>query len=87
MVCIFIEKQGLKGEIIMANFVYKRTEQKSMKIAGLLNTSTMTINVDGNDKSLSTLFSPFSDFEVEINIKVKEEEELDEPTSDKDDEE
>lgn len=71
----------------MANFVYKRTEQKSMKIAGLFNANTMTINVDGVDKELSTLFSPFSDFEVEINIKVKEEEELDEPTSDKDDEE
>lgn len=66
----------------MANFVFKRTEQKSMKIAGLLNSSTMIINVDGEDKDLSTLFSPFSNFEVEINIKVKEEEELDEPTSD-----
>ena len=66
----------------MANFVFKRTEQKSMKIAGLLNSSTMIINVDGEDKDLSTIFSPFSNFEVEINIKVKEEEELDEPTSD-----
>lgn len=71
----------------MANFVFKRTEQKSMKIAGLLNSSTMIINVDGEDKDLSTLFSPFSNFEVEINIKVKEEEELDEPTSDNDDKE
>lgn len=71
----------------MANFVFKRTEQRSMKIAGLINTDTMTINVDGVDKDLSTLFSPFSDFEVEINIKVKEEEELDEPTSKNDDKE
>ena len=69
----------------MANFVFKRTEQKSMKIAGLLNTDTMVINVDGDDKDLSTLFSPFSHFDVEINIKVKEEEEQDEPTSKDDD--
>ena len=33
----------------MANFVFKRTEQKSMKIAGLLNSSTMIINVDGEE--------------------------------------
>ena len=37
----------------------------------------MVINVDGEDKQLSTLLRDFADLPVEINIKVKEE--LDEP--------
>ena len=64
----------------MANFVFKRTEQKAMKIAGMIDTDTMVVNVDGDDKQLKTLFSPFNGCDVEINIKVKSEDELDEPT-------
>lgn len=66
----------------MANFVFKRIEQKTMKIAGILDTDAMTIDVDGNEKRLSTLLSPFNSTEIEINVKIKSEEELDEPTSD-----
>lgn len=66
----------------MANFVFKETETKqtSMKIAGIINTDNMTIDVDGEEKKLATLLSVFNGGCVEINVKVKEENELDEPT-------
>lgn len=70
----------------MANFVYKRLTQTSMKIAGILDTDSMTVDVDGEDKKLSTLLSDFNGAGVEINIKVKDEEELDEPSSSDEDE-
>lgn len=64
----------------MANFVFKETKQTSMKITGIIDTDNMTINVDGEDKKLTTLLSVFNGGGVEINVKVKEENELDEPT-------
>lgn len=45
----------------------------------LSQTKVIGINVDGEDKQLSTLLRDFADLPVEINIKVKDEEELDEP--------
>lgn len=66
----------------MAAFTYKKTSTTSttsMKVTGILNPQTMVINVDGEDKQLSTLLRDFADLPVEINIKVKDEEELDEP--------
>lgn len=63
----------------MANFVFK-AKQTSMKIAGIIDTDNMTIDVDGEEKKLSTLLSVFNGGGIEINIKVKEENELDEPT-------
>ena len=62
----------------MAAFNYKKTSTTSMKVTGILNPQTMVINVDGEDKQLSTLLRDFADLPVEINIKVKDEEELDE---------
>ena len=62
------------------NFTYKKTTTTAMKIAGIINTDTMTIDVDGEEKKLSTLLSDFNGGAIEINIKVKDEEELDEPT-------
>lgn len=64
----------------MANFSFKETKQTAMKIAGLIDTDNMTIEVDGEDKKLATLLSVFNGGAVEINVKVKEENELDEPT-------
>ena len=64
----------------MANFAFKKTEQRTMKIIGELNTEIMTINVNGEDKRLATLLSPFTGYTVEISIKEKTDEELDEPT-------
>ena len=40
----------------------------------------MTVEVDGGEKKLATLLSEFNGGSVEINVKVKEESELDEPT-------
>ena len=68
-------------KIYMANFVYKKTTQTSMKVAGIIDTDKMTVDVDGDVKKLSTLLSDFNGGCVEINIKIKDEEELDEPTS------
>lgn len=62
------------------NFVYKRTETTAMKIVGIIDTDNMTIDVDGEEKKLATLLSVFNGGGVEINVKVKEENELDEPT-------
>lgn len=66
----------------MANFVYKKTVTTSMKVAGILDTDNMTVDVDGEEKKLSTLLSDFNGAPMEINIKLKEEEELDEPKAD-----
>lgn len=63
----------------MANFVFKETKQTSMKIVGIIDTDNMTIDVGGEEKKLATLLSVFNGGGVEINVKVKEENELDEP--------
>lgn len=70
----------------MANFTYKRTMQTAMKISGIIDTDKMTVTVDGIEKDISTLLSDFNGAEVEINIKTKDEEELDEPSSSDEDE-
>lgn len=58
-----------------------------MKAAGTLDTYRMVIDVNGEEKKLSTLLSDFNGEEIEINIKTKSEEELDPPESpDEDDE-
>ena len=64
----------------MANFAYKKTTTTAMKVAGILDTDNMTVDVDGEEKKLSTLLSDFNGCAIEINIKVKHEEDLDEPT-------
>ena len=63
-----------------SNFNYKRTTQTTMKVAGILDISRMTIDVDGETKSLATLLSPFQGTAIDLNVKVKDEEELEEPT-------
>lgn len=70
----------------MAAFTYKKTEVISMKVAGILDTDTMTIDVEGEEKELSTLLSDFQGAEIEFTIKTKTEEELEEPVSNSGDE-
>ncbi|MGN0382777.1 MAG: hypothetical protein ACI4DS_00795 [Eubacterium sp.] len=66
----------------MANaFSFKEVTTKTMKIAGMVDTDNMTINVDGEEKKLSTLLSVFNGVDVDIQVKIKSEEELDEPIS------
>lgn len=64
----------------MSNFTYKRTTTTSMKVAGIIDTDNMTVDVAGEVKKLSTLLSDFNGAGIEINVKVKDEEEIDEPT-------
>ena len=67
----------------MANvFSFKEVTTKTMKITGMVDTDNMTIDVDGEEKKLSTLLSVFNGVDVDIQVKIKSEEELDEPTSD-----
>lgn len=70
----------------MKNFVYKLTKTKKMKLAGMIDTDIMTINIDGEDKRLSTLLSEYNGCEIEMTINVKTEEDLDEPFAVSDDE-
>lgn len=63
----------------MSNFSYKKIETTSMKVAGLFDVNTMSVDVDGEMKSLKTLLSVFSELPIEINIKVKDEFDLEEP--------
>ena len=65
----------------MKNFVYKLTKTKKMKLAGMIDTDIMTINIDGEDKRLSTLLSEYNGCEIELTINVKTEEDLDEPVA------
>ena len=67
----------------MANaFSFKEVTTKTMKITGMVDTDNMTIDVDGDEKKLSTLLSVFNGANIELVAKIKAEEELDEPTSD-----
>lgn len=63
----------------MANFSYKEVKTTTLKVAGILDTDRGTIEVDGVEKKLSTLLSDFNNECVEFTIKIKEENELDEP--------
>ena len=63
----------------MSNFTYKRTTTTSMKVAGIIDTDNMTVDIDGEVKKLSTLLSDFNGAGIEINVKVKDEEEIAEP--------
>ena len=63
----------------MSKITYKLTTTKSMKVVGILDVTTMTVDVDGEAKKLSTLMSEYKGNPVEITIKTKDEEELDEP--------
>lgn len=64
----------------MSNFSYKKTTITAMKVAGIIDTDNMTIDVDGEEKKLSTLLADFNGGGVELNIKIKEEDELDAPS-------
>ena len=63
------------------NFVFKEVKTTSMKAAGILDADNMIIEVDGEQKDIKTLLSVFNGAPIELNVKVKEESELDEPTA------
>ena len=66
----------------MANaFSFKEVTTRTMKIAGMLDSDRMVVDVDGEEKSLATLLSVFNGVDIELVAKVKAESELDEPTN------
>lgn len=71
----------------MANLQYKKTLTTSLKVVGIIDTSDMTVEVNGEAKKLSVLFSDLNGEVIEINVKTKEETELDLPEDDSDEEE
>lgn len=66
----------------MAAFTHKRTVTETMKITGIIDTDRMVIDVDDEEKKLATLLSVFNGGRIELNVKIKDEEELPEPTVD-----
>ena len=61
----------------------KQIELKNISVENLklVDTDAMTVDVDGETKKLSTLLSVFNGCDVDIQVKIKSEEDLDEPTS------
>ena len=64
----------------MANFSYKESKNTVLKAVGILDSENMVIDIDGSSKKLSVLLQDFANKTIEINVKIKEENELDEPT-------
>jgi hypothetical protein len=68
------------------NLVYKKQESVILKVIGLLDIDRMTIDVEGEEKSIKTLAQDFDGTEVELTLKIKNDVELDEPENRSDDE-
>ena len=71
----------------MANFAYKRTETTALKAVGIIDIDRMVIDIDGVEKSIATLLSDFNGGLIELNVKIKNEQDLLEPTSDDEEDE
>lgn len=66
----------------MANaFSFKEVTTKTMRVVGMLDSDRMVIDVDGEEKSLTTLLSVFNGTDIELVAKIKAESELDDPTN------
>jgi hypothetical protein len=66
----------------MATFAYKKVTNTTLKACGILDTDNGTINVDDVEKSITTLLSDFNGAYVDLIVKTKDEEELNEPVND-----
>ncbi len=67
------------------SFSYKLTTTKAMKVAGIIDTDAMTMDVDGEEKDLSKLLSEYNGSIVEVVVRTKDEQDLDEPDLDEPD--
>lgn len=63
----------------MAKFSYTKNITTTLKAIGVIDADNEIIYVDEVEKKLKTLFEEFNGATVELTIKVKESEELDEP--------
>lgn len=68
------------------SFSYKLTTTEAMKVAGIIDTDAMTMDVDGEEKDLSKLLREYNGSIIEFNVKTKDEQDLDEPGSSDDEE-
>lgn len=64
----------------MKNLQYKKVTTTTLKVCGFLDTNRMVVDVDGVEKDIKTLLSDFDGACVELNVKVKDEMELEEPS-------
>lgn len=64
------------------NLTYKKSTTTALKACGILDIINGTIDINGTEKKILSLLKDFEGAEVELTVKVKDEEELDEPTSD-----
>lgn len=69
-----------------SNLVYKLTKTKKLKASGLLDINSMTIEVDGEEKKLSTLLREYDGCDIDFNISVKDEEDPTLPSEEYDEE-
>lgn len=65
----------------MANFTYKKATTTTLKACGFIDTDKGVLDIDGVEKKITSLLSDFNGAAVELVVKVKDEEELEEPTS------
>jgi len=63
----------------MAKFSYTKNTVTTLKATGVIDSDNGTIYVDEAEKNLKTLFAEFNGANVELTIRVKENEELEEP--------
>ena len=71
----------------MKNLQYKKVTTTTLKVGGILDADRMVIDVDGVEKDIKTLLSEFDDQCIELNVKVKDELELLEPSDSEDSDE
>ena len=77
----------MKGKFYMAAFSFKVTTTKKLKACGMLDLSNMTIEINGEDKKISTLLSEYDGCEISLSVDIKNEEELDMPEDNSDEDE
>lgn len=58
---------------------YTKNITTKLSASGVLDTEKCTMEIDGEIIKLSTLLSDFNGYDIEINMKVVDEEELDVP--------
>lgn len=64
----------------MANFSYKQSKTTTLKACGMLDIKNNVIYIDDEPKNISTLLSDFDGVSVELQVKIKTDVELDEPS-------
>lgn len=69
----------------MKNLQYKKVTTTTLKVGGILDADRIVIDVDGVEKDIKTLLSDFDDQCIELNVKVKDELELLEPSDSEED--